>query len=260
MYGETEKGGQRSSQAGSPNKGYWHEGVNVYFNSEYLESFSLARTKEMPPFPQDHRWMSKLIWSCLNWWHLNTSCFQPVCSGKSGSWWYLWIQTRITQSEWTRCGCFWQHHQRLMFVFTQSRCAITGPKSVTFFHLSSLSLIRIPTRAFKGSASVHPHSFSLICGYIAAKQSIATWARPYCTQLTALALQIGSILFTMVSWDFGGLSLLLFKAFYWFFIMCMCVCLCKSVNAWVQKHAEAAGVRFPLGRSYRNFWTAQHGC
>lgn len=86
MYGKTEKGGQRSSQAGSPDKDYWQERVNVYFNSEYLESFSLARTKEIPPFPLDHRWMSKLIWSCLSWWHLNTRCFQPVCSGKSGSW------------------------------------------------------------------------------------------------------------------------------------------------------------------------------
>lgn len=73
-----------------------------------------------------------------------------------------------------------------------------------------------------------------------------------------MALQIGSTLLTMVSWDFRGLSIVLFKAFYRFSIMCMCVCLC--VNAWVQNHAEAAGVRFPLGRSYRNFWTAQHGC
>lgn len=86
MYGGTETGGQRSSQAGSPNKDYWHERINVCFNLEYLESFSLARTKAIPPFPQDHRWMSKLIWSCLSWWYLNTSCFQPVCSGKSGSW------------------------------------------------------------------------------------------------------------------------------------------------------------------------------
>lgn len=144
----------------------------------------------------------------------------------------------------------------------QSRCAITGPKSVTFFHLSSLSLIRTPTRAFKGSASVHPHSFSLICGYIAAKQSIATWARPYCTQLTTrgIADRLHPSYYGQLGLWGGAFLYCFLKAFYWFFIMCISVCPCKSVNAWVQKHAEAAGVRFPLGRSYRNFWTAQHGC
>lgn len=183
--GKTKKGGQRSSQAGSPNKDYWHERVNVYFNSEYLESFSLARTKEIPPFPQDHRWMSKLIWRCLSWWHLNTHCFQPVCSGKSGRWCLNSAEnhTRWVDKLWLLLAT--PSKTNALSVFIQSKCANTGPESVTFFHLSSLSLIRTPARASKGSAWVRPHSFSLICGYIAAKQSIATWARPYCTQLIA---------------------------------------------------------------------------
>lgn len=124
----------------------------------------------------------------------------------------------------------------------QSRCAITGPKSVTFFHLSSLSLIRKWARASKDSAWVHPHSFSLICGYIAAKQSIATWARPYCTQL-----QIGSILLTMVSWDFGDLSILLFKAFFIGFSLCVCVSMYECMNT--ETH-RSCWCQIPLGQKF----------
>lgn len=60
MYGETEKGGQRYSQAESPDKGNWNEQVNVDSNSEYLEAFSLIRTWETSPLlSQDHWWMGK---------------------------------------------------------------------------------------------------------------------------------------------------------------------------------------------------------
>lgn len=46
-------GRQRKEARGPPKLGVLIKTTGMYFNSEYLESFSLARTKEIPPFPQD---------------------------------------------------------------------------------------------------------------------------------------------------------------------------------------------------------------